>query len=145
VLVVTTKAVAKRRIVVRVYDCRELLALPRPPGSVRRVIPLGGMGGMFAVQEQITDDRFGAAYPGGGAEAAASQFTYSDVENLIALIKTVIATETWDDAGGVGSVVDYKGLLTISTTREVHEQIEHVLNMLHQAAGLKEQRVKVVE
>jgi hypothetical protein len=157
------------RMIARVYDCRELLAMARPPGSTRPRAPTGG-GGFFAVQDepptkQNPGPADGAASATSGAAASAADSSaggggigiaggtseapapseISDAENLINVITTVIDAEMWVDVGGPSAIAEYKGLLTVATTQETHQKVERLLNMLHQAAGLKEQRVKVVE
>jgi hypothetical protein len=69
----------------------------------------------------------------------------TDADSLIDLITTTVAAETWNDVGGPGAISDYKGLLTVSQTQQVHDKVERLLNMLHQAGNLKTPRVKVVE
>jgi general secretion pathway protein D len=61
------------------------------------------------------------------------------------LISSTVDPDSWDEVGGPGTIAEYKGLVAISQTREIHEEVERLLNMLHRAAGLEEQRVKVVE
>ncbi len=58
------------------------------------------------------------------------------------VVTTTVAPDSWDDVGGPGSIADFKGLMTISQTQQVHEDIEKLLNMLHKAGGLEE-KVKV--
>ena len=172
VLQITTPEDAESRLVTRVYDCRELLALPSPPGSSRpiRAKGIGGGGGFFAVQDQpatkagpaaseaggsapaaggtspsAADNKGAAGGFGGGGTESAPPRELSDAENLIRLITTTVSPDSWDEVGGPGSAAEYKGLVVVSQTWEVHEKIERLLNMLHAAADLKEQRVKVVE
>lgn len=177
VLQITTPEDAESRMVTRVYDCRELLALPSPPGSSRPRGIAGG-GGFFAVQDQPAtkappaaggaapsaggtplpasgNAEAGGATPGSGAEGgvkaakggeeAPKERELSDAENLIHLITTTVEPDTWDEVGGPGTIAEYKGLLVVSQTWEVHEKVERLLNMLHTAADVKAQRVKVVE
>jgi len=182
VLQITTPEDAETRLVTRVYDCRELLALPSPPGSSRPRGIVGG-GGFFAVQDEpptkapaaggAAPPTGGAAPPTGGAPPATGgaepgsatpggtkgggvavtdsgsqpqkEHELSDAENLLRLITTTVRPDSWDEVGGPGTVAEYKGLVVVSQTWEVHEKIERLLNMLHAAADLKEQRVKVVE
>jgi len=160
------------RMVVRVYDCRELLALPRPPGSTRPKTAAAGRGGFFAVQDEPARKTPSAAGSAGGSAPAdsgapaapaqgsaggggqgiaggggffAAQLETSDAENLIDVITTIVAPESWVDVGGPSGIAEYKGLLSVATTQDVHEKVERLLNMFHQAAGLQEPRVKVVE
>jgi hypothetical protein len=172
VLFITTQEYAESpdRNVVRVYDCRELLALSRPPGSTRtRVFPAGGGGGggFFAVQDQppakaapadpekaepATRDASGSteSSAGGGFGVMGGNDTkqfleVSDAENLIGVITSIVNPESWTEIGGPGSIAEYKGLISVAATQKVHEKVERLLNMLHQAANLKEPKVTVVE
>jgi HAAS domain-containing protein len=173
VLQITTTEDAASRLVTRVYDCRELLALPSPPGSSRPIRGKGiaGGGGFFAVQDEPAtkaptpaggtpsapsgNAEAGGAPPVSGGEGgvkaakageeAPKERELSDAENLIRLITTTVGPDSWDEVGGPGTVAEYKGLVVVSQTWEIHEKIERLLNMLHAAADLKEQRVKVVE
>jgi hypothetical protein len=146
ILVLTTleRAESPDMAIVRVYDCRELLALPRPPGSVPKVVQ-GGSGGFFAVQDvpptKSTLDQQGA----GSGEDGAVQPGNSDSDNLIEVITTIVDPECWVDVGGPSSVAEYKGLLTIAATQDTHQKVERLLNMLHQAGNLRELKVTVVE
>ena len=166
VLVITTPEDAESHLFTRVYDVRELLAMETPPGS-SRIKEIGGGGGFFAVQDQPASkasesgiDPAAAPSPeggpaGDGANAGGLKVEdqpdgpkrreLSDAEILIRLITTTVQPDSWDEVGGPGTIAEYKGLVTISQTREVHEEVERLLNMLHRAAGLEEQRVKVVE
>ena len=87
----------------------------------------GGFGGGFA----------------GGQEGAIEEI--SDSENLMNMITTIIDPEIWNAVGGPSSIAEYKGLISIAATQETHEKVERLLNMLHQAANLKELKVTVVE
>jgi general secretion pathway protein D len=166
VLTITTPEDAESHLFTRVYDVRELLAMPTPEGS-SRIKAVGG-GGFFAVQDEppskadpAAGGEGGAAPPEGGAPAGggggfgdglesegmpgAKRRELSDAEILIRLVTSTVRPDTWDEVGGPGTIAEYKGLVAISQTREIHEEVERLLNMLHRAAGLEEQRVKVVE
>ena len=45
--------------------------------------------------------------------------------------------DSWDDVGGPGAIDAYNGLFVVSQTAKVHEQVEHVFDMLRKAAGLE--------
>lgn len=47
----------------------------------------------------------------------------SPVENLIEAITTKVAPNSWDEVGGLGSIVDYRGVLVVSQTRQIHAQL----------------------
>ena len=189
VLVITTPELAESQRLIRVYDCRELLELERPRGSVLPKVTRGGMGGggFFAVQDEPVrkvpaaaegDNGAGhqppatapasppsdatappaASAPSGGQGGAlfrfgssgsgdgdAAETEMSDAENLSQFITTIVDPDSWDDVGGPGSIAEYKGLISVASTQAVHEKVERLLNMLHQAANLKELKVTVVE
>jgi uncharacterized protein YggL (DUF469 family) len=67
------------------------------------------------------------------------------VENLIQFITTIVAPETWTEVGGPCSIAEYKGLIAVASTEDVHGEIERLLNMLHEAANLKAVKVTVLE
>ena len=157
VVVITTPEDAESQLEVRVYDCRDLLAMPAPAGAAK-LLPYrparvtGGMGGgFFAVEDQPP----GAGQPGKTASAPAEggfgggglgaeaddggPRTEHDLraENLMSIVVTNIHPDTWDDVGGPGSVSEYNGLLVVTQTMQIHRQVEHVLDMLREAAGLQ--------
>ena len=65
-----------------------------------------------------------------------------EIDDLIDVITASVMPDSWDEVGGPGSISDFKGLVTVSQTQDVHEQVENLLNMLHKASGLEE-KVKV--
>lgn len=58
---------------------------------------------------------------------------------LIDAITGTVATQTWDDLGGPGTIEYFAnaGVLIVSQTREVHDEIEGLLAMLRKARGLQ--------
>lgn len=166
-IVITTPESAESRLENRVYDCRDLLAMEAPVGAdkfVPRPALRGGMGGMggtagsggggmFTVQDEIptkanpteaaptrqpSPNTLGgvpATHPGAGAD----QISVHDLraEQLIDLITANVHSESWDTVGGPGAISEYNGLIVVAQTARVHAEVEHVLNMLRQAAGLE--------
>ena len=53
-----------------------------------------------------------------------------DPAYLVNLIHSTIAPNSWDAVGGPATMPYYKGMLTISQTRETHRQIEQLLKAL---------------
>ena len=53
------------------------------------------------------------------------------------LITTNVFPQSWDGVGGPGSISEYNGLIVISQTGDCHHTVEHLLNMLREAGGLK--------
>jgi hypothetical protein len=51
-------------------------------------------------------------------------------DNLIDVITTTIKPTTWDDVGGPGSISEYRGVLVVSQTQDVHREIPKLLDKL---------------
>ncbi|MGO9111411.1 MAG: MG2 domain-containing protein [Thermoguttaceae bacterium] len=64
-----------------------------------------------------------------------------NLQPLEDLLTTTVATKTWADNGGTGSVstiiVGNRPLLVVSQTQEVHAEIENVLEFIRKASGLR--------
>ena len=54
----------------------------------------------------------------------------ADVDTLIESITTTIAPHSWDDVGGPASISSLKGMLTVSQTRQLHEEVAQLLESL---------------
>ena len=54
----------------------------------------------------------------------------ADYDSLIELITMSVAQETWEEVGGMGSVVGHKGILSISQQYHVHQQIAKLIDGL---------------
>lgn len=133
VLMITTPEDSGSQMVTRVYDCRDLMKLPSPVRRVKKTHPEQQPSniGTTALPAKATEKKEEVA-PDGGYEIA----------DLIETITVTVVPDSWDDVGGPGSIADFKGLVTVNQSQEVHEQIEKLLNMLHNAGGLEE-KVKV--
>jgi general secretion pathway protein D len=164
-LIVTTPEDAEATLLIRVYDCRDLLAMEAPPGSDQFVpVPRQARsGGMFSVEDTGAAGQAAnpAAQPGGfgsggglggsmssgrqgelggGSDEQSSRpMTLHDVraEQLMDIIMTNVDPQTWDDVGGPGSISEYNGLVVVTQTAQTHKKVERVLDMLREAAGLE--------
>jgi hypothetical protein len=165
-LIVTTPEDAEATLSIRVYDCRDLLAMEAPPGS-DQFVPAPAparRGGMFSVEDtgQAGQPANPAAQPsgsgsGGGGfggsvspgpqggfgsesdEQSSRPMTLHDVraEQLMDIIETNVDPVTWDSVGGPGSISEYNGLVVVTQTAQTHKKVERVLDMLREAAGLE--------
>ncbi len=133
VLMITTPEDAGSQLVTRVYDCRDLMKLPSPVRRVKKAHPEQQPSniGTTALPAKAPEKKEEVG-PDGGYEIA----------DLIETITVTVVPDSWDDVGGPGGIADFKGLVTVNQSQKVHEQIEKLLNMLHQAGGLEE-KVKV--
>jgi hypothetical protein len=73
-----------------------------------------------------------AQFDGGGDAVAAEAGRF---DALVRVVTSTIAPDTWEVVGGPGSIqpLDAWGLVIISQSEEIHEQIEHLLIVLRQA------------
>jgi hypothetical protein len=129
VLFITTPADAKHRSEVRIYDCRDILAIPTAAGDQPDTLSGGGPA------DFSPPPRGGR----GGFPGRARPESERRAEQLIQIIKTNIDQDTWFDGGAtyrVGSISEFNGLVVITQTAQTHRKIEHLLSMLREAAGL---------
>jgi len=160
VLQISTPDDAQSTMETRVYDCRDLLAMPAPGRTPAPGVP-GGFGGRIGSADA------GAAAVPGGEGAAGGVGTVADhaerAAQLMSIITTNVDWASWvqnvnmmgggNGMGGMGthiganpptekewrrrgSISEYNGLLVITTNAQTHKKIEHVLDMLREAAGL---------
>jgi hypothetical protein len=82
----------------------------------------------------------GAPPAGGGGGGGDSSPPRSDeeirAERLMHLITTAVKPDSWQDMGGFGTISEYKGLIVINHNARTHQEVENVLQMLREAAGL---------
>jgi hypothetical protein len=148
-LEITTPEDAESRLEIRVYDCRDLLAMEAAPGADKFLPRAAGrpVGGMFAVEDRIAQrtPRPGAAGGMGGGVSAPQEkdddrpVSEHDVraERLMQIIITNVDMDSWRDIGGPGTISEYNGLIVVTQTNWVHRKVEHVFDMLREAAGLE--------
>ena len=149
VIQITTPEDASAHPVTRVYDCRDLLKVPT---AVKRNPiawhPSQGLGGAPAITQP--GDPSSQAEKTASPEVGTPKKTppksvildrdYT-IDDLIEIITSNVHPDSWD-FNGPEHLLDFKGLVVVTQTEEVHEDIEKLLNMLHKAAGLEE-KVKV--
>ena len=77
---------------------------------------------------------------GGGNGGPAAPRTDEELraERLMLLITTAVKPDSWQDMGGFGTISEYKGLIVINHNARTHKEVENVLKMLREAAGLPE-------
>ncbi len=77
---------------------------------------------------------------GGGMEAGGINRPQTEeeirAERLMHLITTAVKPDSWEDMGGFGTISEYKGLIVINHNARTHKEVENVLKMLREAAGL---------
>lgn len=152
-IVITTPEDAESSLEIRVYDCRDLLTLARDcrPKEVQAVpaIPKEepAIGSDAATPSNANISAAGGGM-GGGAwgygipPRAAPQSEES--RRLLSAIEDIVEQHSWDRVGGPGTVREFSGLVIVAQTRHVHGQIERLLDMLREAAGLEKADGRVV-
>lgn len=137
---------------VRVYNCQDLLTL-EPPGKEKgkSAIAIPGMPGPASgspappagAASPAAYGGEGGMGPGGGlgGMGGGTPVPLTEAErradSLKNLIQTAVKPDSWADAGGLGTISEYNGLIVINHTPKVHQKVEDVLKMLREAAGLE--------
>ena len=128
-------------------DCRES-APWESSGICYSTIPVVGMSNGVGAQSgsaQVATDtppeilaRVRAGRAGAATYGGAIAFHPANFDVLENLITTTIATKTWQENGGTGTISHHSdGVLVISQTRAVHTQIEQLLDELRQRRQAK--------
>jgi hypothetical protein len=58
--------------------------------------------------------------------------SFSDADELIELIVQTVSPDTWNDVGGLGSIMSYRDKLVVTQTAAVHRQVDDLLRQLRQ-------------
>ncbi len=160
VLLITTPLRDQGRLISRVYDVADLVVPIRTLPKI--VTPMGifnwpdaqtgGAGAMPFVMPNQPLAQVGvggssydgqSAFGGTGTEPAGTAGPQPaqaiDFDTLIELIKSTVAPDTWEDAGGAGTIAEFPGNLSlvISQTQEVHDQIRDLLQQLRRLQDLQ--------
>jgi hypothetical protein len=130
VLQITTPQDAQAATEIRIYDCRDLLAMPATAKEKAVAMPGGDSGGFGSGRGRMSEHEQRAA-------------------QLMTIITTNVDPHSWHaPQGGVAdsnaavsaSVSEYNGLIVVTQTAPTHQKIERVLDMLREAAGLEVQK-----
>lgn len=155
ILIITSPAKIEESLVVRVYDCRRLLsdlaAFPGPTGVAMGggmsgmegggMMGGGGMagpGGMMGagMGPPSMMGSGGGGMPGmggGGMGMEMMPIPVSAESQLIRVLQTAVAPDSWQEMGGAGSVSGINGLLVIRQDEKVHRQVLELLRQLQSA------------
>jgi hypothetical protein len=131
-LVITTREDADVNTEVRVYDCRDLFAMPAPPVEKKVAIEEAAAGGPPAMP-----GAFGGIAGEQGAKIAPLSAHELRAQRLMNIITTAVEPMNWQEVGGFGTISEYNGLIVISQSARTHAKVEKVFDMLRQAAGLE--------
>ncbi len=151
IVIITTPQDVENVAEVRVYNCRDLLALPARgnkrtvPGSAAAGADYGGGAGAFAADigggpagggpaggGGRRSDPSGAGFvPGGDGQIVGKPRPAAD--ELIQLVTNTVMPHSWSEVGGPGTIGEFQGLLVINHNPRVHRHIEQLLEMMRSA------------
>lgn len=150
IVIIAPKDALSEHLAIRVYNCRDLLSIGTPaapaagegasyappgyPGAAPARAPYGP--GMRSAPMPGASSYGGGGGGGIGGEMPAVARA-PEVEQLMRLVQTTVAPDTWDTHGGPGTVEEFGGLFVVNQTEEVHDRIEKLLQMLREAAQEK--------
>lgn len=156
IVMITSEDEASQHLLARVYDVSELAdASVTHATSHERG---GGGGGFFSVASEADSRRgrqhacqFGGGMGGGlgggggfggemGGPLAGGLGPIDEVSELANLIEVTVEPDSWNNVGGVGSIIPYRNTLVISQTPLVHAQIESLLRQLRATEGARQPR-----
>jgi hypothetical protein len=133
VLIVSTIDALAGASEVKVYNCRDLLGLAKeaPPGEA----PAGGPDKLRPAPA-LGVVGFGGL--GGGDPSQPRMLTEAEYrsERLMGILTNSIEPSSWAEQGGFGTVSEFNGLLVVNHNARTQQQVEKVLTMLREAAGL---------
>jgi hypothetical protein len=150
-LLITTPEDAESKLEIRVYDCRDLLAMPAPqvPSSPTDRRPPQPMPPQASEAGVAAGTRQRGGSIGGSVDAnPRRRIPETELERrtdqLTDLITSSVQSDSWDDVGGPGSITSYNGLYVVAQTMRVQNHVEQLLNLLREAAGLDARVGKIV-
>jgi hypothetical protein len=123
VVIVTTQDEANQYLETRFYRVNDLLDLTNEPISIDKPITIAS----DSASEK--NSIFASKPPAKNLRDVKEDYTVN-VDNLIEVITTTIRPQTWDTVGGAGSISEYRGVLIVSQTQDIHREIPKLLDKL---------------
>lgn len=129
-LLITTPEDAETTMEIRVYDCRDILAMATPIGADKLVVPAA----------RPADPKANTGFDPFSRRNAEGVRPISEHDvratRLISLVEANVDADSWRSVGGPGEISEFNGLIVVTQTAQTHEKVERLLDMLRQAAGL---------
>jgi general secretion pathway protein D len=143
VVIIGTREALSSSQVVRVYNCRDLLAAAAKatPPAAAPAAPMGASGGGFGSGSAAGGSLAAGGPPPSGITCAVGmggffgEFPLTPAQQLQRVIHTTVAPDSWQASGGAGTMEEFGGLLVVNQSEEVHERVEKLLQMLREAAA----------
>jgi hypothetical protein len=123
-----------RHLVVRVYDCQDLIRRPLTEEQKARLQARGAAPG-FGMPGGMGGGGGGAAFPAPADVMAMLEAQES--QRLTQLLRETIAPGTWAPESQRGSVSEYDGLLIVRNTWNVQQSVAEFLSLLRQARAAR--------
>jgi len=167
-VLITTPEDAQSRLEIRVYDCRDLLAVPRAGKDKAAAAPGGeGAAGGYGEAAPVAGASGYGGVPGmpggmmpgmgmgGGYGGMVSEHDQRS-QRLMSILMTNVDDQSWQMAAnppmdenqqpkrGRGMISEYDGLIVVTQTAQTHRKIERVLEMLRRASGLEASKTNKV-
>lgn len=118
VVIVTSEEKAAEQLTTRLYNVRDLLDTWPPPE--KRAVAVSRP---FPVPEGTQ-----VRWPAAGSRGE-DEYIY-DADTLIDLITSTVAPDSWTDNGGSGSMSVFRGLLVVSQSDDLHDELNLMLRQL---------------
>jgi hypothetical protein len=131
VVMLTSEEKASEQLSSRAYNVRDLLE-PWPARNTRAAVAAGPLPVPQGTQ---------VVWSKGDARSRAEY--HQAAYEIIDLITSMVAPDSWSDNGGAGSISMYRGLLVVSQTEDVHSDVDLLLRQLR--AGEKSQPGDVIQ
>jgi hypothetical protein len=146
---------------IRVYDCRDLLAMPalQVPASADRQPPIPVQQPAIPAQQPASNNTEVPADRGRGVCGTNANIANIGPEpkrrvpetelerrtdQLTDLITNSIKQDSWDEVGGSGTITSFNGIFVVAQTTRIQDQVEQLFNLMRQAAGLESRAGQVV-
>jgi hypothetical protein len=120
VVIITSEEKAAEQLITRMYNIRDLLQ-PAKHELAASPAPLPVAPGSKVIWPEKEPGRTGRGH------------RQQEAEEIIELMQSTLAPDSWTDNGGSGSVGVFRGMLVVSQTFDIHERIEQLLERLRDA------------
>jgi hypothetical protein len=121
VVVLTSEEKASEQLTTRAYNVRDLLE----PWSLAGKRVVGGAGPLPVPE--------GTKVVWSKKGWSARDEYYEAAHEIIDLVTSTVAPDTWTDNGGPGSISIYRGLLVVNQTEDIHNDVELLLRQIRAA------------
>lgn len=157
IILITTPEDAESKRVICVYDCRDILAADSRSKNGNRTSDQPASesqtgestdAAQLLTPEELRNSRghnlmggslggdLGQNIPNRDAFLRSLTEEGRKAELLLDVVIISVAPDTWDQVGGPGSITEFGGLIVVSQTQLVQDEVERLFDMLRQAAGL---------